>query len=524
MFWNALFHPVPYYTAPTTPNSRLLTPLVYLYWAVICCVLLPLAPIYLFASLLGTIYISTQMGWRLKQTKPEVTEDSKKRYLVSVSVTPVTEPVPITEPTPVAEPAPPAESPPVVESASVAGSVPVVETAVAVGVVEEKEKSEDEPGLTIEEGSSVKPHEFTPTVHEEVQTESPIREIDEEIPQALAEQEPLTMTEYTSPTVAGLLEDVEENCGMMESKSTTESAPSDYSESTSSDIEESDEDELGEKKHKEEPGLDEITEEEGADEEILRRGPDEREASDQELTPQAPEYIPPAQVKPEEPVFVPAPRVYGPPAFGICEKRGVREIVDPRERHSHQTWIQQPVSVSMEETLTSSDESSPYDDESERDGSPPVSPISSVGGTGNWGGIIESLDKIVELEIGAEKTESVRDDDTSVKPTPLAAQKAEIPKVSEVPKAPAMEAKKVLLCVAPVEPTGTPTAAKPEKQATTVDESKLMPVVETAPKLERSNTNDSGFESGSVKEAKVQKKKKAPMKQRLGNKRGKRSW
>lgn len=91
MVWNTLFHPLPYYTAPTTPNSRLLTPLVYLYWAVICCVLLPLvwrvqevwsysgsftyhfnvnqAPIYLFTSLVGTIYISTQMGWRLKQVE-----------------------------------------------------------------------------------------------------------------------------------------------------------------------------------------------------------------------------------------------------------------------------------------------------------------------------------------------------------------------------------------------------------------------------------------------------------------------
>ncbi|CUS14893.1 unnamed protein product [Tuber aestivum] len=577
MFWNALFHPLPYYTAPTTPNSRLLTPLVYLYWAVICCVLLPLAPIYLFTSLVGTIYISTQMGWRLKQKKPEVIEDIKKRYLGSVAVTPVAEPAPMAEPTPIPEPAPRspplAESPPVAEFAPGAGCVPVVETVptvsepiqtVVVEVVEEKAKSEDdaviipqavveeaeteeivslaiEPALTVEAESSVKPHEFTLIVHEEVQAETPVRETHEEIPQVLAEQESFTMREYISPTVAELLEDVEEkfaallqksrepvdkakhfcSCVMMESKSATESAPSDYSESISSDIEESDEDELGEKNHKEARRLEEIMEEEEADEEILRKDLDEREVSDQELTPQAPEYTPVVQFKPEFSVFVPAPRVYGPPAFGICEKRGVREIIDPRGRHP---WIRQPVSVSMEESLTSSDESSPYDDESERDGSPPISPISSVGGTGNWGGIIESLDKIVELDIGEEKAESVKDDvDTPAVPTPLAPQKAEIPQVTEAPEAPAPEAKEVSPCVIPVKPILT--AVEQEKQAAIVDEQKPMLVVEIAPKLERSNTDDSGFESGSVKEAKVQKKKKkAPMKQRLGNKRGKRSW
>ncbi|RPB05401.1 hypothetical protein L873DRAFT_789455 [Choiromyces venosus 120613-1] len=624
MFWNALFHPLPYYTAPTTPNSRLLTPLVYLYWAVMCCVLLPLAPIYLFTSLVGTIYISTQMGWRLKQTKPEVIEDIKKRYLgsVSITVTPPAEPTPVAEPAPVVESPPVVESIPEVESVPVVGSVPEVESTpvaesipvvestpvaesipevesvpevesapavesvpvvepvpivaepvlvvIVEEVVEEKTQSGDdtkvvpqvvveeagtedivplaiEPALTVEE-SPVKLHEFILAVDEEVQAETPIRETHEEIPQVLAKQESLTMREYTSPIVAGFhLEDVEErlaallhkargpveqtkhvcSCSMMESKSTTESAPSDYSESTSSDIDESDEDELEERKYREEQGLEEIMEEEEADE-IIRKDPDEPEVSDQELTPQAPEYIPPApQVKPEEPVFVPPPRVYGPPAFGICEKRGVREIVDPRERHSHQAWIQQPVSASMEESLASSDESSPYDDESERDGSPPISPISSVGGIGNWGGIIESLGKIVELDIGAEKADSVRDDvDTSVIPAPLAPQKTETPQVTEVLEAleaPALEVKEVSPCVAPVEPV--PTTIEPEKQATIVDEQKLMPVVEIAPKLERSNTNDSGFESGSVKEVKVQKKKKkVPMKQRLGNKKSKRSW
>ncbi|KAG0643997.1 hypothetical protein HOY80DRAFT_255461 [Tuber brumale] len=532
MFWNTLFQPLPYYTAPTTPNSRLLTPLVYLYWAVMCCVLLPLAPIYLFTSLMGTIYISTQMGWRLKQTKPEVIEDIKKRYLAFVPSTPVA------EHTPSAEPAPVTESPPVAECVPVVEANPIVvepaQTVVVEGATEEKGKSEDdarivpqpvveepeaeeavdlaiEPTLRVEE----EPPEFTLTVHEEVQTETPVGETHEETPQVLAKQESLTVREYTSPIVAGPgLEDVEESCGMMESKSTTESAPSDYSGSASSDIEESDEDEPSEKKHNVARGLEEIVEEEEADEEILRKDLDEREVSDQELTPQAPEYTPPAhRVKPEEPVFVPAPRSYGPPAFGICEKQGVREIVDPRERHSHQAWIQQPVSLSMEESLTSSDESSPYDDESERDGSPPISPISSVG-TGNWGGIIESLDKIVELDIGAGGAESPKDGvDTSVTPAPLVPQKAEAPQVTEVPTSD----------VGGVSPI--PTIMGQEKQATIIGEQTLMPVVETAPKLERSNTDDSGFESGSVKEVKVQKKKKkAPMKQRLGNKKSKRSW
>ncbi|KAG0124278.1 hypothetical protein HOY82DRAFT_189433 [Tuber indicum] len=521
MFWNTMFQPLPYYTAPTTPNSRLLTPLVYLYWAVMCCVLLPLAPIYLFTSLMGTIYISTQMGWRLKQTKPEVIEDIKKRYLAFVPATPVP------EHTPSAEPAPVTESPPVTEANPIV--VEPVQTVAVEGVVEEKQKGEDdaaivphtvveepeaeevvdsaiEPTLRVEEESP----ELIPPVHEEAQTETPIRETHEETPQVLAKQESLTVREYSSPIVAGPdIEDVEESCGM-ESKY-TESAPSDYSGSASSDIEESDEDELGEKKHNEGRGLEGIVEEEEADEEILRKDLDEREVSDQELTPQAPEYIPPAhQVKLEEPVFV---RSYGPPAFGICEKRGVREIVDPRKRHSHQARIQQPVSSRMEESLASSDESSPYDDESERDGSPPVSPISSVG-TGNWGVIIESLDKIVELDIGADKAESPKDDvDTSVTPAPLDPQKLEAPQVTE----------DVSPCVAPVQLV--PTTTGQEKQAAIVSEQTLMPVVEIAPKLERSNTDDSGFESGSVKEVKVQKKKKkAPMKQRLGNRKSKRSW
>ncbi|PUU81735.1 hypothetical protein B9Z19DRAFT_1042468 [Tuber borchii] len=582
MVWNTLFHPLPYYTAPTTPNSRLLTPLVYLYWAVICCVLLPLAPIYLFTSLVGTIYISTQMGWRLKQTKPEVVEDIKKRYLGSVTVTPVVEPTPVAEPTPVTESPSVAEPTPVAEPASVAEPTPVTEPAPVAGspsvaeptpvtevapivfkaaqnvvsveeVVEGKGRSEDdasivppavaeeveaeeivplaiEPTLTAEE-SLATPHEPTSIVHEEAQTET-----HEEIPQVLAKQESLTVREYASPVVEGpYLEDVGEistaplqkarepieetkgvySCSMMESKSTTESAPSDYSESTSSDIEESDEDEFGESKHKEEQGLEGIMEEEEeADEEILRKDLDEREVSDQELTPQAPEYseyspsIP--QTKPEEPAFVPAPRVYGPPAFGICEKRGIREIFDPRERHSLRAWMRQPVSVSVEESLASSDESSLYDDESERDGSPPISPISSIGGASNGRGIIGNL----ELDIGVEKAESVEDDvDTPVIPAPLAPQKTETPQVTE----------EVPPCVALVEPI--PTAIEPEKKATIVDEQKLIPVAGIAPKLERSNTDDSGFESGSVKEVKVQKKKKkTPMKQRLGNKKSKRNW
>lgn len=391
----------------------------------------------------------------------------------------------------------------------------------------------NEPTLTAKE-SPATPHEPTSTVHEESQTEA-----HEEVPQILAKQESLTVREYASPVVEGLyLEDVGEisaaplqkarepieetkgvySCSMMESKSTTESAPSDYSESTSSDIEESDEDEFGESKHKEEQGLEEIMEEEEVDEEILRKDLDEREVSDQELTPQAPEYSPDVpQAKPEEPAFVPAPRVYGPPAFGICEKRGIREIFDPRERHSLQAWMRQPVSVSVEESLASSDESSLYDDESERDGSPPVSPISSIGGASNGRGIIESL----ELDIGVEKAESAEDDvDTPVIPAPLAPQKTETPRMTE---APASEVKEIPPCVALVEPI--PTAIEPEKKATIVDEQKLIPVAGIAPKLERSNTDDSGFESGSVKEVKVQKKKKkTPMKQRLGNKKSKRSW
>jgi hypothetical protein len=393
-----------------------------------------------------------------------------------------------------------------------------------------------DPSLTVEEEESpVTLHEFA----EEVRTETPVREIHGETPQVLSKQESPIVREYPSQIVEGP-QDVEEelaaplqedkepieetkgvySCSMMESKSATESAPSDYSESTSSDIEESDEDEFGERKHMGEQGLAEIIEEEEADVEILKKDPNEREVSDQELTPQAPEYSPLVpQAKPEELVFVPAPRVYGPPAFGICEKRGIREIFDPRERHSHQAWIRQPVSVSIEESLTSSDESFPYDDESERDGSPPTSPISSIGGASSVRGIIESL----ELDIGAGNAESVKDDvDTPVIPTPLAPQKTETPQVTEAPAAPASKVKEVPPCVAPVEPIRT--AIEPEKQATVVDEQKLIPVVETAPKPERGNTDDPGFESGSVKEVKIQKKKKVPMKQRRGNKKSKRSW
>ena len=394
-----------------------------------------------------------------------------------------------------------------------------------------------DPTLTVEEESPVTLHEFT----EEAQAETPIREIHGETPQALSKQESPIVRECPSPIVEGPhLEDVGEelaaplqearepieetkgvySCSMVESKSATESAPSDYSESTSSDMEESDE-EFGERKHRGEQGLEEIIEEEEADEEIFKKDLNEREVSDQELTPQAPEYSPSvAQAKPEELVFVPAPRVYGPPAFGICEKRGIREIFDPRERHSHQAWIRQPVSVSIEESLTSSDESFPYDDESERDGSPPTSPISSIGGASSVRGIIESL----ELDIGVGNAESVKDDvDTPVIPTPLAPQKTETPQVTVAPAAPASEVKEVPPCVAPVEPIQA--AIEPEKQAIIVGEQKLIPVVETAPKLERSNTDDSGFESGSVKEVKIQKKKKkVPMKQRLGNKKSKRSW
>lgn len=393
-----------------------------------------------------------------------------------------------------------------------------------------------EPTLMVKESPATL-YEPTSAAYEEAQTET-----HEEIPQVLAKQESLTVREYVSPVVEGLyLEDVGEisaaplqkarepieetkgvySCSMMESKSTTESAPSDYSESTSSDIEESDEDEFGESKHKDEQGLEEIMEEDEADEEILRKDLDEREVSDQELTPQAPEYSPSVpQAKPEEPAFVPAPRVYGPPAFGICEKRGIREIFDPRERHSHQAWMRQPVSVSVEGSLASSDESSLYDDESERGGSPPTSPISSIGGASNGRGIIESL----ELDIGVEKAESVEGDvDTPVIPAPLAPQKTETPQATEVPEVPASEVKEVPPCVALVEPI--PTTIEPEKKATIVDEQKLIPVARIAPKLERSNTDDSGFESGSVKEVKVQKKKKkTPMKQRLGNKKSKRNW
>jgi len=395
-----------------------------------------------------------------------------------------------------------------------------------------------DPTLTVEEESPVTLPEFT----EEAQTETPIRETHGETSQVLSKQESPTVREYPSPIVedphpedvgeklAAPLQEardpIEEtkgvyNCSMMESKSATESAPSDYSESTSSDMEESDEDEFGERKHRGEQVLEEILEEEEADEDILREDLDEREVSDQELTPQAPEYSPSVpQAKPEELAFVPAPRVYGPPAFGICEKRGIREIFDPRERHSHQAWVRQPVSVSIEESLNSSDESFPYDDESERDGSPPTSPISSIGGASNGRGIIEGL----ELDIGVGKVESLEDDvDTPVIPTLLAPQKTETPQVTEAPAAPALEVKEVPPCVAPVELIQT--AKEPEKKAAIVDERKLIPVVEIAPKLERSNTDDSGFESGTVKEVKIQKKKKkAPMKQRLGNKKSKRSW
>lgn len=485
-------------------------------------------------------------------TLPMPEEEPQEDIQIPVSTVAAEEPLPTVEEEPVAD----EESEPVMEESIVEEPQPAMEESII----------DDEPQPEVEE--SIIAEEPQPVV-EEPKAETPeIEQIDDEAP---ATQQLVTAS--APLMVAGLsLDDIEEELNalrekaqqevtsykMTESKSTTDSTTSDYSGSVCSDREE-DEEEVEEKREVE-VVLQEIKEEieeheeeeEEADVKVVMEAVDEPEevVSDNELTPQAPEYTPPApaveleEETEEELAFTPTPPVELPPAFGLCEKRGIREIADPRERHMHHAWIQQLVSAPAEESLTSSDDSHMCD-ESDCDGSPPLSPVSSIDGVGH-AGVPESLGMLAELDLAAEKMEKmevmekmemmemIEEVEEIEKTNKIDEIEEELELSAAVPPALAPQTTQEAPADKELSPEAPPAdlisaASDPTLQEIPIVEKELVPIVEITPMQGKDGPeidSQNGSESGRAKEVQNQKrKKKAPVKRQANKKKySKKAW